>query len=532
MPALTARKPPRFHPYLGRDIPWLLDMQAQARGDRTFLIWEPFEGASQNWTYGAFAARVDLVARNLVARGVEAADVVLIHLENCPEFLFAWFACAKIGAVAVTTNTRSSSDELSYFMSHSRAKAAVTQMSFLPLVENCGPELAWTACLDLDEANGRAFPFEDLYADRPELVLPAHDPLTPLCVQYTSGTTSRPKGVVWTHANALWAAQVNARHCELGEDDTALIVLPLFHTNALGYSTLGSLWAGGSVVLTPRFSARRFWSVATRHGCTWASIIPFVTSALLDIETPEHSFRFWSIGLADVPVLETKFRVKIAGWWGMTETVSHPIQSYLHLPALAGSMGVPAPEYEIDVRDDDGVPVEPTAEGASGSLFVRGVAGISLFHEYLNDEAATNACFDADGWMSTGDIVKVRSDGQIIFADRAKDMLKVGGENVAASEIERVIVEMDEVAEAAVVGKAHAILDEVPVVFIIPATSDASGLGEKVQARCKALLAEFKVPREVIVVNELPRSLLNKIAKKELRARLEERPGEVAPTGG
>jgi crotonobetaine/carnitine-CoA ligase len=521
MVARTARKPPKLHPYLGKDIDWLLDMQARERGDRVFLIWQPPEDDAVRWTYGEFAERVDAVARSLIARGVRKSDPVLIHLDNCPEFLFAWFACAKIGAVAVTTNTRSSADELSYFIEHARVRFAVTQQSLLPLVEACGRVLGWIACVGLDKAERCAFPFEELYAPEVGILLPCHDPLTPVSVQYTSGTTSRPKGVVWTHANALWAAQINARHCELGEADVGLIVLPLFHTNALGYSVLGTLWAGGSVVLTPKFSRRRFWDISTANGCTWASLFPFVASALQDVETPEHRFRFWAIGLADVPAFAEKFRLKIAGWWGMTETVSHPIQSYLHLQGMPGAMGVPAPEYEIDVRDEDGVSVEPTDDGASGRLFIRGVPGISLFLEYLNDSEATDGCFDADGWMDTGDIVKVRSDGQLVFGDRAKDMLKVGGENVAASEIERVIVAMDEVAEAAVVGKGHDFLGEVPVVFVIPSGSASTGLEERVRARCEAFLADFKVPREVILTDALPRSLMNKVAKKELRARLE-----------
>lgn len=521
MVARTARKPPKFHPYLGKDICWLLDMQARERGDRVFLIWQPPEGDGARWTYREFAERVETVARNLIARGVRKSDPVLLHLDNCPEFLFAWFACAKIGAVAVTTNTRSSADELSYFIQHARARFAVTQQSLLPLVEACGPDLGWIACVGMDAAQRGGFSFEELYAAEAAFLLPYHDPMTPLSVQYTSGTTSRPKGVVWTHANALWAAQINARHCELGEADVGLIVLPLFHTNALGYSVLGTLWGGGSVVLTPKFSRRRFWEISTRHGCTWASLFPFVASALQDVETPEHRFRFWAIGLADVPAFEEKFRLKIAAWWGMTETVSHPIQSYLHLRGLPGAMGVPAPEYQIDVRDEDGVSVEPTDEGTPGHLFIGGVPGISLFLQYLNDPEATDACFDANGWMNTGDIVKVRSDGQLVFGDRAKDMLKVGGENVAASEIERVIVTMDEVAEAAVVGKPHDFLGEVPVVFVIPVASASPGLEARVRARCETLLADFKVPRMVILTDTLPRSMMNKVAKKELRARLE-----------
>jgi crotonobetaine/carnitine-CoA ligase len=150
---------------------------------------------------------------------------------------------------------------------------------------------------------------------------------------------------------------------------------------------------------------------------------------------------------------------------------------------------------------------------------VRGIPGLSLFYEYLNDPAATAAAFDAGGWMETGDQVTAYEDGHFRFEGRGKDMLRVGGENVAAAEIERVIQTVPGVFETAVVGKPHDLLGEVPAAFVIPA-GERADLPERILATCRERLADFKVPREVIVVDAFPRSTLNKVSKKDLRARL------------
>src|SRR6188508_3065569 len=130
----------------------------------------------------------------------------------------------------------------------------------------------------------------------------AADPQAPCSVQYTSGTTSRPKAVLWTHANALWGAKINAAHEDLHQGDVHQTYLPLFHTNALAYSMLASLWVGATCVIQPQFSASRFWSVALQHGCTWTSTIPFCMKALLEHEIPgKHKFRLWGTAINDPP---------------------------------------------------------------------------------------------------------------------------------------------------------------------------------------------------------------------------------------
>jgi crotonobetaine/carnitine-CoA ligase len=511
---------PSVHPFLGLDVAELVRLRARTRPDHPFLIWEPFEGQNETLTYAAFADRVGRVAAGLARRGVRPGEYVLIHLDNCLETLIAWYGCATLGAVAVTTNARASLDELSYFVGHCGAVAAITQPRFAERVNAASRDFRFIAVTSHDNgaapASGRApgaDSFESLIADDALAPRPP-DPMRPLGVQYTSGTTSRPKGVLWTHANALWGARVNAAHEDLRQEDAHLVHLPLFHTNAQAYSVLATLWAGGTAVIMPKFSSSRFWPLSLKHRCTWTSMIPFCIRALMGVERPaSHFYRLWGAAVC-APPTDAHFGVKTIGWWGMTETISHGIVGDVHLPNTPMSCGRAAPEYGIHIEDDEGRPV---AAGETGHLKVRGVRGLSLFAEYINNPKATADSFDARGLFLTGDRVKLLADGSIQFSDRDKDMLKVGGENVAASEIERVILSTPGVREAAVVARPHPMLDEAPVAFVIAEEGRGEALPAEILAACKAALADFKVPHEIRLVEDLPRSTLEKVAKAELR---------------
>ena len=219
-----------------------------------------------------------------------------------------------------------------------------------------------------------------------------------------------------------------------------------------------------------------------------------------------------------------KFGIPCIGWFGMTETVSLPLCSTWNLPGTIGSMGSVVPGYEIDVRRDDGASV---AIGETGILWIKGVRGISLFQEYLNNPEATRDAFDDRGWFKTGDRVIPHADGSITFDGRARDMLRVGDENVAESEIEHVLLGTGLVAEVAVVAKPHRMLDEVPVAFVTPVT-DTKDLVPALLAACRAKLAKFKVPDEIIVVTDLPRLIIGKIDKQTLRRQMAERHRETS----
>lgn len=352
----------KTHPFSGQDVASLLEERVRMRGDHPFLIWEPFEGPEARWSYRAFADRAARLAAGLHARGVRAGDRVLVHLDNCPESVFAWYGCAILGAVAVTTNARSSGDELAYFAGHSGATVAITQPKFTALVADSCKDLRWIAVTATDNgvapalgtAPGRDESFEAIDGDPASLPQRRPDPLAPVGVQYTSGTTSRPKGVLWTHANALWGARINAMHETLRPEDVHLVYLPLFHTNAQAYSILACLWAGATAVVQPRFSASRFWPVSLKHRCTWTSMVPFCTRALMEQEVPpEHFYRLWGNGVCEPPT-DPLFRVKTMGWWGMTETITHGIVSDPFSEGRPMLIGRAAPEYGVRVVRDDG----------------------------------------------------------------------------------------------------------------------------------------------------------------------------------
>jgi len=514
--------------FAGQDIRTLISVQASLRPQHPFVVWRPFSGPRSQWTYAEFHQRIQRFAAGLHARGVRAGDRVLVHLDNCPEAIFSWIGCAWMGAIAVTTNARASEDELAYFADDAQVVAGITQPRFAASVARACPRLKWLAVTTTD--NG-----EDAGANRPDAASsfdaidadPSHlpdrpfDPMAPFSVQYTSGTTSRPKGVLWTHANALWGARVNAAHEALGARDVHLVTLPLFHTNAQAYSVLATLWAGATVVVQPRFSASRFWPVSIEEGCTWASMIPFCVRALLAQPLPErHAYRQWGGGLC-APPTDAHFGIPTVGWWGMTETITHGTVGLIGLPNEPLSIGRPAPEYGIHI-EIDGRPCEP---GETGDLLVRGVRGLSLFAEYLNNPKATDEAFDERGLFITGDRVRIGETGALFFADRNKDMLKVGGENVAASEIERVLMTVPGLAEVAVVAQRHPMLDEIPVAFVrldalAPQRTDPAQVERAMREQCASQLAEFKRPRAYHFVEDFPRSTLEKIAKAELRRQL------------
>lgn len=522
-----------MNPFSGLDLHWLLDQQARARGAHPWLVFEPTDGRTVSLSYAAFADQTRRFAHGLQRRGVQPGECVLLHLDNCTEFLVAWFGSALAGAIAVTTNTRAADDELRYFVGHSEPVCAITQPSLAAQVGRCAPALRFVVMTDHDAGEApvqaqrpaQAEHFAQMLTEAPPAgALVAPDPLRPMAIQYTSGTTSRPKGVLWTHANALWAGAVSATHEALTQDDVHACVLPLFHTNALSYSMLASFWAGATLVLQPRFSSSRYWAVANKHRCTWASITGFCWKALLQVPLPAtHHFRQWGVAAAQ-PLITERFGIPTTSWWGMSETLTHGITSTPGFTMATGTIGRPAREYALRIVDVDGRPVEV---GQTGELQLLGRPGVSLFHSYFRDPQATQRAFSEDGWFLTGDAVTLEEEGLIRFADRTKDMMKVGGENVASVEIERVIGAIDGVDEAIVIARPHAMLDEVPVAFIVPLPAAAQRAPEQwrdlVLARCRAELADFKVPRDVHVLTEVPRTSIGKVEKARLRSRWAER---------
>ncbi len=508
-------------PFAGFDVPAWLESLARRRGSHPALIFAPPEGPRRTWTYAQFVDAARRVAGGLVARGVRPGDRVLVHLENCPESLIARFACAFAGAVCVGTNPQAAGPELDWFARSTGAVAAITQPKFASLVASHCKGLRWVAATADDAGTpaattmARAESFEALMAE--PLARRAPDPFAPASIMFTTGTTSRPKGVVWTHANVLWGARVNAMQQDMRPDDVSLVFLPLCHVVGLSWCALSTLWAGGTIVLQPRFSASRYWAVASEFGATVGSQVFFTMNALAAAGIPRHGFRQWIMPRHD-PAQMQRFGVDFVSGWGMTEVLVQAIVCERGFEPPAGAIGRPGAGYRVRVVDDDNRQVEP---GGSGHLLVGAARGLSIFRDYDGDAAATAEAFDEDGFFRTGDRVILREDGWLQFGDRIKDVLKVGGEGVSASEIEAVILRAPGVKECAVVARPDADYGEVPVAFVVPKPDlppeEARALPETVSALCRESLAKFKVPRETRIVADLPLVGFGKVSKARLR---------------
>lgn len=515
----------------GQDIPWLLEHWADRKPDHPALVWSPREGDARRWTYAGLLVDVRRVAAGLDARGVAKGDKVLIHAENCPEMVLSWLACAALGAVAVTTNTKSVGAEITYFAEHTGAVAAITQPQYAATVSAAAPSLQWIVVTDdnsgepataAESAHGFDA-FDTLVADADDWTPRPPEPMLPFGIMFTSGTTSRPKAVVHTHANAIWASRTGPRNIDLTTDDTYLIYLPFFHVNAQSWSLFSALGVGATTVLMPKWSQSRFWPAVVEHGVTHISVMPFVMGALGSPDKPaDHTLRVGVFGLI-MPDLDELFGIAIYAAYGMTETVTHCITGKPQEQLPTRSMGHVTPGYEIAVVDKE--TGELCSAGQTGELWMRGTRGIQLFLEYYDNDEANAKAFEA-GWFKTGDMVKMGAGGNVFYQERDKDLLKVGGENVSAKEVEDLIVAHPAVQAVAVVGKNHEFLSEVAVAFVIkaPGDHDDDTVSAELIESCRQNLAGFKVPRAVYFVDEFPTGTLDKILKNKLREMADERP--------
>jgi crotonobetaine/carnitine-CoA ligase len=516
----------------GQDIPWLLEHWAAHKPDHPALIWDPPEGEGRQWTYAHLLESTRSIAAGLRAHGVGVGDKLLIHAENSPEMLQAWLACATLGAVAVTTNTRSVVAEIAYFAEHTECIAAITDTQHADAVAEAAPTLKWIAVIP-DGNSGRdtgespagqpgRIPFDALIGDAASWAGRPIEPMLPFGIMFTSGTTSRPKAVVHTHANAVWASRIGPRNIDLGTDDRYLIYLPLFHVNAQSWSFFSVLGVGATAVLTPKWSSSRFWAVVSAHEITHISLMPFCIAAMSGPDRPAAtSLRIGVFGLI-MGALDSMLGLEVYAAYGMTETVIHATNGKPseHLPER--SMGHVTPGYEFAVVDQETGTL--CAEGETGELWLRGTRGIQLFLEYYDNDEANAKAFDGD-WFKTGDMVVLGTGGNLFYRERDKDLLKVGGENVSAREVEDVVTTVPGVTQVAVVGKHHDFLSQVVVAFVVTGPDiDEDALETQIIEVCRERLADFKVPRAVYAVDGFPLGTLDKVLKNKLREMADERP--------
>ncbi|MEU4332028.1 AMP-binding protein [Nonomuraea dietziae] len=458
----------------------LLTERAAATPHAPFLL---FEEAAYSYADTLDLARSGAAA--LAAAGVGRGERVALVLGNVPEYFACWFGAALLGAVVVPIGPQAGADELRYAVGHAGCRVAVG-----PPGSAVPPEV------DLITGLG------DPKAVPPG---PAPSPLDPLAVLYTSGTTSRPKGVVVTHANYLVAGEVVARHLRMRPEDRWLVTLPLFHANAQYYCVMSALVTGASVAVMPRFSASRWAEQARHHGATLASLFAAPLRMILaqplgdeDAATCLRATLFaQNLTPAQLSAFERRFGCPLLQIYGMTETIAPPLMNPLY--GRRDNMTIGRPSLPGGVRV------------VAGELRVPGRPGVTLMSGYLDDPAATRSAMDG-GLLRTGDMVTLEPGGLLAFHDRAKDMIKRSGENVAAAEVERVVNEHPLVFESAAVGVPDPVRDEAIKVFVVLRPGASADAGEII-AFCADRLASFKVPTFVEFIDALPRTSVGKVRK-------------------
>ncbi len=495
-----------------RTLRGALEDKARRFPDRPFLVFEDAAGGRQGpWTWRRFDEAVNRAAHLLLARGLGHGDKFNLHLGNCPEFLLFWMAAAKIGAVMVPTNPVSTADEMEYILGHSEARVAITEPQYAAPVHAARSRCP--ALRDVIECR----PLDPLVTGLPATAPDAHvAPLDEISMQYTSGTTSKPKGVLLTHANYVYGGEVMAKAMRVGPDDRHLIVLPLFHAGAQLHAFLPMLLAGGSVALMERFSATRFVEQATRHEVTLAALFAAPIRMLLAQPrgAADGGTRLRAVSYAQNVTPQqfeewhARFRAPLMQIWGMTETMSLPLMQPLDLPRKPLSMGMPVLGYECKVVDESGKEVPP---GTVGELVVSGVPGVTLMKGYFKNPTATADTL-RDGWLHSGDQAFMDEDGCFFFVDRKKDMIKRAGENVSASEVEETLKQHPAVFDAAVVGVPDPVRDQAIKAYVILKDGTAATRDELV-AWCRTRLSGFKVPEVVEFRDAFPRTSVGKIQK-------------------
>jgi crotonobetaine/carnitine-CoA ligase len=500
-----------------RTLGRILADKARQFADRPFLISEDGGGRAVGWTWAEFDRDVNRAAHLLVTRGLRPGDKLNLHLGNRAEFLIFWMAAARSRAVMVPTSPASTADEMEYVLTHSDARLAVTEpacaAALLAAAERC-PSLAGVLDVGAHADGPEALPWcAGLPCTDPGVAVSAADEVS---MQYTSGTTSRPKGVLLTHANYIYGGEAMAKAMRVGPGDRHLVVLPLFHAGAQVHAVLPMLLVGGSVALMERFSAARFVDQAIRHEATLAALFAAPIRMLLaqprserDGQTRLRAASYaQNITPAQWDEWHERFGARLQQIWGMTETMSLPLVHPLDLPPKPLAMGMPVLGYECKVVDEAGAEVPP---GIVGELVVRGVPGVSLMKGYHRDEAATAGTLRGE-WLWSGDQACMDDEGWFFFVDRKKDMIKRAGENVSASEVEEALKQHPSVFDAAVVGVPDPVRDQAVKAYVI-LKDGAAASADALVAWCRARLSAFKVPEAVEFRATFPRTSVGKIQK-------------------
>jgi fatty-acyl-CoA synthase len=475
----------------------------------------------QRVTFGDLLARVQAAAGLLHANGIRRGDVVALLMKNSVGFLELSLAVGHAGAVLLSLNFRLSAEEVGYIVGHAGAKLLCVDEELVPVAGTIEPR--WV--LD-DRCQRDTRHLAQRLARRGEPLVASHpsEPDDLFRLMYTSGTTDRPKGVMHTYSNYYWKCLDHTIALGLGPQDRLLVVGPLYHVGAFDLPGLAVLMLGGTLCVLRDFDPEAVLSMIEREGITCGWMAPVMLNRTLAF--PERgrfdvgTFR-WLIGGGERTPEDRirEFRSlfhngRYIDGYGLTESCSGDtlMEAGREIEKI-GSTGRAMPHVRLEVRDDEG---RALPAGRAGEICL---SGPKITKGYWRDPEKTAASFHADGWFRTGDVGYLDDEGFLFLTDRKKDMIISGGENIASSEVERVVYQLPEIAEAAVVGLSDDDWGErvVAVVVLRPGASlDEAAL----QAHCRKHLAGFKVPKQMIVVDALPRNPSGKVLKRVLRDEL------------
>src|SRR3984893_4905588 len=497
------------------DLSDLIERNAAFTPDKSAII---FEGESLS--YAAFNARIEQTARALKPKfAVSRGDRVAILSLNRPDYLALLYACARLGAMLVPLNWRLAVAEQLFILSDAAAKVLVLEKAFdtiLPVLEERLPE---TAVVGLDFVPPSGSLFDTLLTQaRGDGRNPHTDLSCPLLIVYTSGTTGRPKGAVLRQEALLWNGVMSQHMHGLTSDDHVLTVLPFFHVGGLNIQTTPALHLGATVTIHSRFTPDATLAAFARERPTLTTLVPATIQAVTDhpdwASTDLSSLQAISTGSTIVPPhLIDRFvarGVPVLQVYGSTETC--PVAVYTRLGgdlSRAGSTGLPGLCCEAAIIDDSGVELPPDTVGEIA------VRGPNVFYDYWGNEEETREALH-DGCDRTGDIGRRDADGYFWVHDRKKNLIISGGENVYPAEVERVLLEHPDVVECGVIGRPDPRWDEVPVAYVIR-REGCSVEAENLKAHVLTHLARFKVPRDIVFVDDLPRTALGKVQHFMLR---------------
>lgn len=495
----------------------LLEDRVSNASNKPFLL---SEADSRKFTYAEFNEAVNRVAGMLQALGITKGDVVSLLLPNGAEYIIGYFACWKVGAIAGPINSLLKAQEMSFVLSNSEAKALLVSSQYSSVVEEIrGGLQTLESIVEFDSEVDATRSFADSRASGPYAKEIGAD--DEAIIIYTSGTTGKPKGCLLTHGNLIANARQISDWLHFTPNDRLLTLMPLFHMNAVSVTTMSALYAGGSTVVGPKFSASRFWQIISDYQITSFGSVATMLSMLLSTypDGVPHGLktdqlRFAMCGSAPVPAevlkrFEETFNCLVVEGYGLSESTCRSTFNPPDERRRPGSCGLPIGN-EMSVVDEDDREV---ADGTLGEIVLRGENILKGY--YKNPDA--NATAFRNGWFHTGDIGYRDKDGYYYIVDRKSDMIIRGGENIYPREIDEVLYQHPSVAAAAVIGIPDELYGEEVAAFIV-LKDNVKATEEELVEFCRERLADYKCPKTIRFVEEIPKGPTGKLLKRELGA--------------